>query len=68
MRDWPCAVTHTTRPPRGRRRLRQPGVRFPLLEFAKVKAAAIDKDLKIPEAVIKARVTQLLERMERRSG
>ncbi|WP_266172050.1 hypothetical protein [Dyella subtropica] len=45
--------------------LNQPGVRFRLPEFDRVKAAYTDKDLKIPEAVIKARVTQLLERMEK---
>lgn len=43
--------------------LHQPGVRFRLPEFRRLKAAYTDKDLKIPEAVIKARVTQLLERM-----
>jgi hypothetical protein len=42
-----------------------PGTRFRLPEFSRVKAAYTDKDLKIPEAVIKARVTQLLERMEK---
>jgi hypothetical protein len=45
--------------------LNQPGVRFRLPEFNRVKAAYTDKTLKIPEAVIKSRVTQLLERMEK---
>lgn len=43
--------------------LSHPGVRFRVPEFKRVKSAYTDKDLKIPEAVIKARVTQLLERM-----
>ena len=44
--------------------LAQPEVRFRLPEFERLKAAYTDKDLKIPEAVIKDRVRQLLERME----
>jgi|GEM_PF-2003020 len=43
----------------------KPGVRFRLPQFDKLKAAYTDPTLKIPEKVIKARVTQLLERMER---
>lgn len=42
-----------------------PGVKFRLPEFARVKAAYEDPDLKIPEAVIKNRVTILLMRMEK---
>ncbi|HEV2842463.1 MAG TPA: hypothetical protein VGW39_14165 [Chthoniobacterales bacterium] len=45
--------------------LARPGVRFRLPTFGKVKAAYTDPDLKIPEKVIQARVTQLLNRMER---
>jgi len=45
--------------------LAQPGVRFRVPMYDRIKAAYTDKDLKIPEAVIKARVTQLLERMEK---
>lgn len=45
--------------------LGHPGTRFRLPEFDRLKAAYTDKTLKIPEAVIKARVTQLLERMEK---
>jgi hypothetical protein len=47
--------------------LNRPGVRFRLTTFDRLKAAYTDKDLKIPEAVIKARVTQLLERMKKES-
>lgn len=42
----------------------RPGVRFRVPQFDRLKAAYSDKDLKIPEAVIKQRVTELLERME----
>ncbi|HVO89976.1 MAG TPA: hypothetical protein VMV45_15660 [Casimicrobiaceae bacterium] len=42
-----------------------PDVRFRLPAFDRIKAAYTDKTLKIPEAVIKARVTQLLQRMEK---
>ncbi len=42
----------------------RPGVRFRLPEFNRVKAAMTDKDLKIPESVIKERVAQLLGRMK----
>ena len=45
--------------------LADPDVRFRLPTFDKVKAAYTDKDLKIPEAVIKTRVAELLGRMER---
>ena len=45
--------------------LTQPGVRFRVPTFNSVKAAYTDKALKIPEAVIKGRITQLLERMEK---
>ena len=45
--------------------MRQTGVKFRVPTFDKLKSAYTDKDLKIPEAVIKARVTQLLERMEK---
>ncbi len=45
--------------------MRRPGTRFRLPKFAEVKSAYEDKDLKIPEAVIKSRVTQLLMRMEK---
>lgn len=45
--------------------LRHPGTRMRLPRFKNLKAAYTDKSLKIPEAVIKARVTQLLERMEK---
>lgn len=41
-----------------------PGVRFRLPAFERLKGAYTDKDLKIPEAVIKDRVTRLLQRME----
>jgi hypothetical protein len=40
------------------------GVRFRVPSFERLKAAYTDKDLKIPEAVIKDRVAQLLGRME----
>lgn len=43
----------------------RPGVRFRLPTFEKVKSAYEDKDLKIPEAVIKDRVTKLLMRMKK---
>src|SRR5690242_12114739 len=43
--------------------MRRPGVRFRVPSFDKLKSTYTDKDLKIPEAVVKARVTQLLERM-----
>jgi hypothetical protein len=46
------------------RSMARPGVRFRVPEYARVKSAYADKDLKIPETVIKERVTQLLERME----
>lgn len=42
----------------------EPGVRFRAPTFERLKAAYTDKDLKIPEAVIKDRVAQLLERMK----
>ena len=45
--------------------MRDPGTRFRVPEFGDVKSAYTDKDLKIPEAVIKSRVTELLQRMER---
>ena len=45
--------------------MRRPGVKFRVPTFEKVKAAYTDKDLKIPEAVIKDRVSQLLMRMKR---
>jgi len=41
-----------------------PGTRFRLPSFERLKGAYTDKDLKIPEAVIKDRVTRLLQRME----
>ncbi len=41
-----------------------PGVHFRVPSFERLKAAYTDKDLKIPEAVIKDRVAQLLGRME----
>lgn len=44
--------------------LHQPDVRFRLPEFARIKAAFEDPDLKIPEAVIKDRVAKLLSRMQ----
>jgi hypothetical protein len=47
------------------RKMADPGVKFRLPEFARVKAAYEDPDLKIPEAVIKNRVTMLLMRMEK---
>jgi hypothetical protein len=45
--------------------LTDPGVRFRVPEFSRVREAYTDKTLKIPEAVIKSRVTQLLQRMEK---
>lgn len=45
--------------------MRRPGVKFRVPTFKKVEAAYTDKDLKIPEAVIKDRVSQLLMRMKR---
>lgn len=45
--------------------LRRPDVRFRVPTFERLKATSTDKDLKIPEAVIKGRVTELLERMKR---
>jgi hypothetical protein len=45
--------------------MKEPGVRFRVPEFSKLQSTYTDKDLKIPEVVIKARVTQLLERMAR---
>ena len=44
--------------------MRRPDVRFRVPTFEKLKGSYTDKDLKIPEAVIKSRVTQLLQRME----
>ena len=44
--------------------MRRPGVKFRVPTFKKVEAAYTDKDLKIPEAVIKDRVSQLLMRMK----
>jgi hypothetical protein len=43
----------------------QPSVRFRVPSFAKLKAVYTDKDLKIPEKVVKDRVTELLQRMAR---
>jgi hypothetical protein len=45
--------------------LNRSGVQFRLPQFTDLKAAYTDKSLKIPEAVIKGRVTQLLQRMEK---
>ena len=45
--------------------MRKPGTRFRVPEFGDVKSAYTDKNLKIPEAVIKSRVTELLQRMEK---
>lgn len=45
--------------------LSRPDVRFRVPKVDALKAAYTDKDLKIPEAVIKGRVTKLLERMEK---
>jgi hypothetical protein len=45
--------------------MRRPSVRFRVPTFDKLKGAYTDKDLKIPEAVIKSRVTQLLQRMKK---
>jgi hypothetical protein len=47
--------------------LSQPGVRFRLPKFADLKAVYTDKNLNIPEDIIKKRVTQLLQRMKRES-
>jgi hypothetical protein len=45
--------------------MRRPGVQFRVPTFDKLKSTYTDKDLKIPEAVIKSRVTQLLQRMKK---
>ena len=45
--------------------MRRPGVKFRVPTFKKLESTYKDKDLKIPEAVIKDRVTQLLMRMKR---
>ena len=45
--------------------MRELGTRFRLPEASDVKSAYTDKNLKIPEAVIKSRVTELLLRMEK---
>jgi hypothetical protein len=45
--------------------LARPGARFRVPSFANLKAAYTDKTLKIPEAVIKDRIGQLLGRMKR---
>ena len=45
--------------------MREPETRFRLPESADLKTAYTDKDLKIPEATIKSRVTELLLRMEK---
>ena len=44
--------------------MRRPDVQFRVPTFKKLESTYKDKDLKIPEAVIKARVTQLLQRMK----
>ncbi len=44
--------------------LAQPGTRFRLPTFDRLKAAYTDKDLKIPEKVIQDRVAELLSRMK----
>jgi hypothetical protein len=44
--------------------LTRPDVRFRVPEFDRIKSAYLDKDLNIPEAVIKDRVGKLLERMQ----
>jgi hypothetical protein len=45
--------------------LASPSVRFRVPSFSKLKAVYTDKDLKIPEKVVRDRVTELLQRMAR---